>query len=758
MFRRGLGSAALTGFATVCGVTAPDALRPGPRLGIDFGTTHTVAALAGAGPPQPLLFDASFLLPSAVYAETDGRLLVGQDAVRSARLDPTRFEPNPKRRIDEGRLLLGSREYNVTDAIGAVLRRVADEAARVAGALPAATVLTYPAAWAGQRRAVLATAASEAGLPAVTLMPEPVAAAVYLTAVLGHRVEPGGLLAVYDFGGGTFDASVLRREPDGGWTTLAADGLPELGGVDLDGAIVEHLGRSVGAREPALWRRLTQPDAELDRRRHRMLWDDVRLAKEQLSRTSSAALHVPLFDVDVHLTREEFERIARPYLERTADLTAGLLQRAGVRADQLAGVFPVGGSSRIPLAGTLLHHRLGVAPTLIEQPELVVALGSLSKPPVTGTAMTGAIPVSGVPMSAFPVSGAPISGAPSSAPPAPTPVSPASPVHAASPAQPPAKRTTKPTRRRSLALLGGVAVLVLAILGASKAYRSFTNVDQRHTPGAVGSDAAKPGDPRQTVPMNKTAWYAGWEIAFGKATYDKSKSPSVTITATAKNLNPSDNRLEIDATLASHNSYATARAEGSPTVPGGQASNITFGFDVQELPGSLADAMLTFGDAKENQTVVPLGSGPATVHRPYPVFGSKPLTLRDLQFKIKHCDITGDVVTQHKQAPAKQVVLSCWLDAKYLGPARFHYLDENHLRLLLPDGTAAGPVEHPIQNLDKDVLNADRFYAFYVTDPPAGQYTLQFVDVHTFETIGPKTVMNVPLTVPSSPPAPSAPS
>ena len=57
------------------------------RLGIDFGTTHTVAALTSPERPQPLLFDASFLLPSAVYAETDGRLLVGQDAIRSARLD-----------------------------------------------------------------------------------------------------------------------------------------------------------------------------------------------------------------------------------------------------------------------------------------------------------------------------------------------------------------------------------------------------------------------------------------------------------------------------------------------------------------------------------------------------------------------------------------------------------------------------------------------------------------------------------------------
>jgi hypothetical protein len=721
------------------------------RLGIDFGTTHTVAALTSPERPQPLLFDASFLLPSAVYAETDGRLLVGQDAIRSARLDPTRFEPNPKRRIDEGRLLLGDREYRVTDAIGAVLRRVADEAARVAGSLPVATVLTYPAGWAGPRRAVLATAASEAGLPAVTLMPEPVAAATYFTAVLGHRVEPGGTLVVYDFGGGTFDSTVLQREPYGGWATLATDGLPDVGGIDLDGAIVAHLAATVGAREPALWRRLTHPESEVDRRRHRMLWDDVRLAKEQLSRTSSAALHVPHFDVDVHLTRDEFERIARPYLERTVDLTAGLLQRAGVRADRLAGVFPVGGSSRIPLTGTLLHHRLGIAPTPIEQPELVVALGSLTQqqpapapaqapaPPRPSTPLwpTGAIPVSGVPISPAPVSASPISAPPG------TPISPAAPY-------PAAVQTKSPSRRRSFSVIGAVAVLVLAILGAGKAYQFFKTDNSTKGGSSPTTDAAKPGAPQQTVLMKKTAWYAGWEIAFDTATYDKTRNPTLSITATAKNLNPSDNQFDIDATFAVNSTFTEGRPQGSPIVPGLQTSHITFTFDVTELAGSLNDATLTFGDAKDNQTVVPLGVKPATVHRPYQIFGSKPVTLLDLQFTIKHCDITGDVVTQHKQAPANHVVLSCWMDAVYRGKADFHYLDESHLRLLLPDGTAAGAVAHPIQNLDRDVVNTDRFYAFFVKDPPAGMYTLQFVDVHTFKTAGPGNTLNVPVTVPST--------
>jgi actin-like ATPase involved in cell morphogenesis len=347
-------------------------------LGVDLGTTHTVAALTAAdGRSQPLLFDASFLLPSSVYAETDGHLLVGRDAERSARLDPSRFEPNPKRRVDDGTVLLGSREYAVSDLLAAPLRRTADEAARVLGIMPVRTVLTYPANWATHRRSVLADAAARAGMPAPILVPEPIAAAAYFTTVLGRNIAPGGVLVVYDFGGGTFDTTVLRRRNDGGWDVLASDGLPDVGGVDLDAAVVGHLGKSLTMTDPDRWRQLVEPADDIARRRNFLLREDVRAAKEQLSRTSTASVHVPLFETDVHVTRSEFEQLARSYLERTVDLTATTLQRAGVRPDQIGGLFLVGGSSRIPLVSTLLHQRLGVAPTLIEQPELVVALGSV---------------------------------------------------------------------------------------------------------------------------------------------------------------------------------------------------------------------------------------------------------------------------------------------------------------------------------------------------------------------------------------------
>src|SRR5215213_157005 len=129
-------------------------------LGIDFGTSHTVAALRyGSGRVEPLLFDASPLLPSAVYADPGGRLLTGADATRGGRLDPAGVEPNPKRRIDDGVLLLGDHEVPVVDAVASVLGRVAGEAARALGRPADQTVLTHPAKWAAPRCAVLQAAA-----------------------------------------------------------------------------------------------------------------------------------------------------------------------------------------------------------------------------------------------------------------------------------------------------------------------------------------------------------------------------------------------------------------------------------------------------------------------------------------------------------------------------------------------------------------------------------------------------------------------
>src|SRR6266700_3271087 len=121
----------------------------GFALGVDFGTSNTVAVLRWPdGRARSLLVDGSPLLPSAVYADPGGNLLVGKDAIHSARLDPARFEPNPKRRIDDHSVLLGDRELPVVELVAAVLIRIAEEARRTTGGAPIDPVtLTCPAGW-----------------------------------------------------------------------------------------------------------------------------------------------------------------------------------------------------------------------------------------------------------------------------------------------------------------------------------------------------------------------------------------------------------------------------------------------------------------------------------------------------------------------------------------------------------------------------------------------------------------------------------
>src|SRR5690606_8895507 len=292
-------------------------------LSIDLGTSNTVAVLAEDGrSPRVVDVDGSATMPSAVYAGEDGTLLVGRDAERRARLDPSRFEPNPKRRIDDQTLLLGTDVIPVSEALAAVLRRVLSEVTRqLGGTQPDEVRLTHPAQWGPTRRAVLMSAAKQAGITgAITLVPEPVAAAAHFASFPGHALAPGQALAVYDLGAGTFDAAVVGATQDGGFTVLAEDGLSDLGGLDVDQALLVHVGRSVSHKDPQRWQRLLRPETTADRRARRALQEDVKAAKEALSRHPQTEVPMPEPFTDVLVTRGELEALVRPAMLRSVEL------------------------------------------------------------------------------------------------------------------------------------------------------------------------------------------------------------------------------------------------------------------------------------------------------------------------------------------------------------------------------------------------------------------------------------------------------
>jgi hypothetical protein len=441
------------------------------RLGVDMGTSNTVAVLARPdGRAEPLLFDGAPILASGVCLTSAGDLVVGADAQHSSARRPEFLEPYPKQRIDEGTVLLGDVPVPVIDLLAAVLRRVGEEARRVAGAPIASVTLTHPASWGTHRREVLRLAARAAGLGEPVLVAEPVAAAAYFVHVLSSALAPGAALAIYDFGAGTFDASVVRREEVGGFATLAEQGRDALGGLDVDAAVLGYVGGICAEQAPDEWRRLVDDPAE--RSNYRALWDDVRAAKEMLSRTASSVVHVPVGIPDLPLGREEFDRLAQPLIAETVAATEKAIHAAGLTATDLAGLLLVGGSSRIPLAATLLHRKLGVAPIVLDQPELVVAQGALfaaGPPVVVAVPVVSPLPAPAVTTSPAPpgyppvASAVPTSPAPPGYPP-PAPAVPTSPAPA--PPATPAPPSTRPFRdKASLGRPLGIALALAASAG-----------------------------------------------------------------------------------------------------------------------------------------------------------------------------------------------------------------------------------------------------------------------------------------------------
>jgi molecular chaperone HscA len=436
------------------------------RLAVDLGTSNTVAIVQ---PPEglhlaaarSLLFDGSPLLPTGVHLAADGVLHTGRDAQRLALIEPGRYEPNPKRRVDDGTVLLGDTEVPVSELLGAVLTRVAEEAEQAGGDPYERTVLTCPADWGAHRRSVLLEAAEHAGLTDVVLVDEPVAAATYCVAVQRTAVPVGRPLVLFDFGAGTLDVALVRRDPHG-WRLLSTGGLDDLGGLDVDEALAGHLGQLLELRDGETWRRLSRPATPGERRDRMAFWAEVRTAKEMLARSSVAPVQVPRSDGTLHLTREELDRVAGPLVARAVDETRRVVQRAEVQPRDLAGIFLVGGSSRLPLVASRLHERFATAPTVPEQPELPVAHGALLASEALPDGQTEPpIPVS-----------------PPVVPPMPPRMPPRSPV-----ARPP--RPRRP--RRGVLAVAGIMIATFVVVAAISAVREWTD-RSNETGGSSGDD------------------------------------------------------------------------------------------------------------------------------------------------------------------------------------------------------------------------------------------------------------------------------
>jgi hypothetical protein len=366
-------------------------------LGVDLGTTYSAAAIhRGEHTAITALSDRSPMVPSVLLLRDDETILVGDAANRRAVVEPDRVAREFKRRFgDPAPLILGGSPFGADLLTGRLLRWIVDLVAEREGGLPAGIALTHPANWGDYKLDLLHQAVRRADLDLdidwVTLS-EPQAAATWYARV--ERIEPDSIVAVYDLGGGTFDAAVLRRTSDGFELLGEPHGIERLGGIDFDAAVFDHVVSALGDS----WEALDEDDPQVQASVARVRQECVE-AKEALSGDTQAAIPivVPGLTTEVRLTRAEFEAMIRPALAETVAALRRALRSAGIEADAVDRVLLVGGSSRIPLVGQVVGAELGRPIAVDAHPKHAIALGAASvaaaAATVTDASATGAVPV-----------------------------------------------------------------------------------------------------------------------------------------------------------------------------------------------------------------------------------------------------------------------------------------------------------------------------------------------------------------------------
>ncbi len=345
----------------------------GYQLGVDLGTTYTAAAVIRNGRAEvATLGTRSLEIPSVVLLRSDGEMLIGEAAERRSQTEPDRFAREFKRRMgDPTPVLLGGSPFSAHALTARLLRGVVKVVADREGGPPEHIVVTCPANWGDYKRDLLEQAVRQADVGRVSMATEPEAAAVHYASTT--RVAPGEIVAVYDLGGGTFDAAILRNTGQGFELLGDPRGIEQLGGVYFDEAVfawvVDHMAEAFSQLDP------DDPGAMAAVSRLRR---DCVEAKESLSWDTDTAIAVALPNqrTEVRLTRREFEDMIRPTLVDTLDAVHRSLDSAGVRPDQVSSVLLVGGSSRIPLVGQMLVADLQRPVAIDVHPKHAVALGA----------------------------------------------------------------------------------------------------------------------------------------------------------------------------------------------------------------------------------------------------------------------------------------------------------------------------------------------------------------------------------------------
>lgn len=366
-------------------------------VGIDLGTTNSLVAYMQG--EQPVIIpgeDGSPLVPSVVAVPAGRKVVVGNAAWAALQKTPERVVYSAKRLMGRGvedvqeelklfpfhlasdlqpgevlRLKIGEEEFTPPEVSAAILRQLKRNAERYLGGEVKRAVITVPAYFNDAQRQATKDAGRMAGLEVMRLVNEPTAAAL----AYGLDRAKEGTVAVYDLGGGTFDISILKLR-DGIFEVIATNGDTHLGGDDIDNLLIAIALDDIAGE--------SKHDLRADAAAVQAIRKAVIEAKIALSTDSTARIEVALPNGEPYrreITREQFEQLIQPILERTLGPCRAAIKDAGISTDQIDEVVLVGGSTRIPAVVALTEDVFGLkARGKVAHRELnpdeVVALGA----------------------------------------------------------------------------------------------------------------------------------------------------------------------------------------------------------------------------------------------------------------------------------------------------------------------------------------------------------------------------------------------
>jgi molecular chaperone DnaK len=371
----------------------------GVIIGIDFGTTNSVVSIIeGDNPVIVPSAEGENRTPSIVAFMENGEVIVGEKARRQAVTNPRRTISSVKRLLgrtfedlDEAGEVFPFEMVNHDDSllididgmgyrpeqIGAlILKQLKHNAADYCGQPVTKAVITVPAYFDDMQRNSVIESAKLAGLEVLRLINEPTAAAMAYG--LGRNADMEETIAIFDFGGGTFDITILEIE-EKTFEVLTSTGDSRLGGDDIDNLIVNKL---VDEFYKAHGMDLSGDPTTL-----RRLKEVCEKAKCDLSSATTARISLPFFamkdgqpiHLERQLSREEFEAMIEPLVNRTIRCCRRALEDAALNKRDISKVVLVGGSTRIPLVQDAVEDFFGIGPFKGVNPDEVVALGAATQ-------------------------------------------------------------------------------------------------------------------------------------------------------------------------------------------------------------------------------------------------------------------------------------------------------------------------------------------------------------------------------------------